>query len=176
MFLRSSIPWQPHCKCLNLCKNTLQSNCVTSRIELANISTVLVFFLKLFNFYTVELSSFSTCHEVYGLLSTRLWYHHTTRCPLQWIYFSNQITCLHFFSESGFPNDIHTYGLLSGIWSSSFALGAFLGPTIAGILYDWVGFELGTLFEIGLHIGLVSTATLWWTRIHVKTALVNYLI
>lgn len=59
-------------------------------------------------------------------------------------------------SESGFPNDIHTYGLLSGIWSSSFALGAFLGPSIAGFLYDLVGFEKGTYFEIFLHLSLVS--------------------
>jgi MFS family permease len=56
--------------------------------------------------------------------------------------------------NSGFPNDIHTYGLLSGIWSSSFALGAFLGPSIAGVLYDLVGFENGTYFEISLHIAL----------------------
>lgn len=56
--------------------------------------------------------------------------------------------------ESGFPNDIHTYGLLSGIWSSSFALGAFLGPSIAGVLYDLVGFEKGTYFEICLHLVL----------------------
>lgn len=61
-----------------------------------------------------------------------------------------------FCSQSGFPNDIHTYGLLSGIWSSSFALGAFLGPSIAGVLYDLVGFENGTYFEISLHVVLVS--------------------
>lgn len=61
-----------------------------------------------------------------------------------------------FFSESGFPNDIHTFGLLSGIWSSSFALGAFLGPSIAGILSDLVGFQKGTYFEIFLHLILVS--------------------
>ncbi|XP_050419743.1 MFS-type transporter SLC18B1-like [Adelges cooleyi] len=53
--------------------------------------------------------------------------------------------------NSGFANDIHTYGLLSGIWSSSFALGAFLGPSIAGVLFDLVGFEQGTYFEIFLH-------------------------
>ncbi|XP_050541625.1 MFS-type transporter SLC18B1-like isoform X2 [Daktulosphaira vitifoliae] len=56
--------------------------------------------------------------------------------------------------NAGFANDIHTYGLLSGIWSSSFALGAFLGPSIAGALYDLVGFEQGTYFEILLHAAL----------------------
>ncbi|CAI6348688.1 unnamed protein product [Macrosiphum euphorbiae] len=56
--------------------------------------------------------------------------------------------------QSGFPNDIHTYGLFSGIWTSSFALGAFLGPSIAGVLYDMVGFENGTYFEISLHVVL----------------------
>lgn len=70
-----------------------------------------------------------------------------------------------FFSEAGFPNDIHTYGLLSGIWSSSFALGAFLGPSIAGILYDLVGFERGTYCEISIHILLVSKTIFYFFKL-----------
>ncbi|CAB4070397.1 B3GALTL [Lepeophtheirus salmonis] len=33
---------------------------------------------------------------------------------------------------NGFENNIHTYGLVSGIWASAFALGAFVGPTLGG--------------------------------------------
>ena len=53
---------------------------------------------------------------------------------------------------SGFPDTIDTYGLISGLWTSTFALGAFIGPTIAGILFDSVGFPWGTLFILGIHI------------------------
>ena len=53
---------------------------------------------------------------------------------------------------SGFPDTIDTYGLISGLWTSTFALGAFIGPTLAGILFDSVGFPWGTLFIIAIHI------------------------
>ena len=36
--------------------------------------------------------------------------------------------------RAGFPDTIDTYGLISGLWTSVFALGAFIGPTIAGEL------------------------------------------
>jgi len=52
---------------------------------------------------------------------------------------------------NGFPDTIDTYGLISGLWTSTFALGAFIGPTLAGILFDSIGFPLATLFVIGLH-------------------------
>lgn len=53
---------------------------------------------------------------------------------------------------SGFPDTIDTYGLVSGLWTSTFALGAFIGPTLAGILFDSVGFPYGTLLIIIIHI------------------------
>jgi len=49
---------------------------------------------------------------------------------------------------AGFPDTIDTYGLVSGLWTSVFALGAFIGPTLAGILFDAVGFPLATLVVI----------------------------
>ncbi|KAJ4447889.1 hypothetical protein ANN_09898, partial [Periplaneta americana] len=52
----------------------------------------------------------------------------------------------------GFPNNLETYGLISGLWTSTFALGAFVGPSIAGILYDSVGFRNGTMFVVLLHV------------------------
>lgn len=58
--------------------------------------------------------------------------------------------------DAGFPDDLSTYGMLSGLWSSSFALGAFIGPSVAGILYDLVGFQYGSLFVIACHMLLVS--------------------
>jgi predicted lipid-binding transport protein (Tim44 family) len=34
------------------------------------------------------------------------------------------------------------------LWTSVFALGAFIGPTMAGILFDAIGFPMATLFII----------------------------
>lgn len=52
------------------------------------------------------------------------------------------------FLHSGFPDTIDTYGLISGLWTSVFALGAFIGPTVSGILFDAVGFPKATYFII----------------------------
>jgi len=57
---------------------------------------------------------------------------------------------------SGFPDTIDTYGLISGLWTSTFALGAFVGPTLAGILYDCIGFEWATMLVIGVHILVIT--------------------
>ena len=43
-----------------------------------------------------------------------------------------------------YPDSVSTYSLVSGVWTSAFALGSFLGPSIAGVLYDQIGFRRGT--------------------------------
>lgn len=50
----------------------------------------------------------------------------------------------------GFPNNLETYGLISGLWTSTFALGAFIGPSVAGFLYDRWDFPKATLFIVAL--------------------------
>ncbi|KAA0200569.1 hypothetical protein HAZT_HAZT007637 [Hyalella azteca] len=54
--------------------------------------------------------------------------------------------------EAGLPDDLTTYGLVSGLWNSSFALGAFIGPSIAGVMFDSVGFGWGTSIIALLHL------------------------
>ncbi|XP_040575634.1 MFS-type transporter SLC18B1 [Lepeophtheirus salmonis] len=49
---------------------------------------------------------------------------------------------------NGFENNIHTYGLVSGIWASAFALGAFVGPTLGGYLKDQIGFEWSSILVV----------------------------
>nr|CAD7441726.1 unnamed protein product [Timema bartmani] len=39
---------------------------------------------------------------------------------------------------------------------SSFSLGAFIGPSVGGLLYDLVEFRMGTLFVIVIHILVVA--------------------
>ncbi|KAG7163416.1 MFS-type transporter SLC18B1-like [Homarus americanus] len=53
---------------------------------------------------------------------------------------------------NGFPDDIETYGLVSGLWTSTFALGAFIGPSAAGALFDWIGFGWASVFVVALHL------------------------
>ena len=48
----------------------------------------------------------------------------------------------------GFSNNINTYGLVTGLWTSTFALGAFLGPSAAGILLEHFGFPWSTMFIV----------------------------
>ena len=58
----------------------------------------------------------------------------------------------------GAPDSIATYSLVSSLWTSSFALGAFVGPTAAGALYDSVGFDWSTLFTVGWNAAVLIAA------------------
>lgn len=59
--------------------------------------------------------------------------------------------------KAGFPDTIDTYGLVSGLWTSVFAFGAFVGPTFGGILYDAVTFRWAImLVVIGELISLIG--------------------
>jgi len=60
--------------------------------------------------------------------------------------------------EAGFPDSLDTYGLISGLWTSTFALGACVGPTVAGVLLDFCGFRFASLFVIALHAALLLLA------------------
>ncbi|XP_034938176.1 MFS-type transporter SLC18B1-like [Chelonus insularis] len=61
----------------------------------------------------------------------------------------------------GFPNNFETYGLISALWTSSFALGAFIGPSVAGILLENIGFRNGTMFIVLFHFLIGITATVF---------------
>lgn len=66
---------------------------------------------------------------------------------------------------NGFPDDLSTYGLISGIWTSAFALGCFIGPSVGGVLLDHIGFAWSTVIIVALHILVfVSTTTFIWCR------------
>ncbi|XP_023340181.1 MFS-type transporter SLC18B1 [Eurytemora carolleeae] len=52
----------------------------------------------------------------------------------------------------GFPDTIETYGLVSGLFASVFAFGAFVGPTVGGILYDAITFRWAIMFIVGLEV------------------------
>ncbi|CRK90664.1 CLUMA_CG004365, isoform A [Clunio marinus] len=53
--------------------------------------------------------------------------------------------------RNGMEDCVKTYGLISGLWTSTFALGAFVGPTVSGVLYDAIGFRKSVYFIIIWH-------------------------
>lgn len=52
----------------------------------------------------------------------------------------------------GLPDNIETYGLVSGLWTSTFAFGAFIGPSASGLLFDAIGFRGSTMFIVVLEL------------------------
>lgn len=54
--------------------------------------------------------------------------------------------------KNGFREGLETYGLVSGLWTSIFAFGAFVGPSVSGALYDAIGFRSSVYFIIIWHI------------------------
>lgn len=53
--------------------------------------------------------------------------------------------------KHGFHEGLETYGLVSGLWTSIFAFGAFVGPSVSGALYDAIGFQKSVYFIIVWH-------------------------
>lgn len=53
--------------------------------------------------------------------------------------------------KHGFSESLETYGLVSGLWTSVFAFGAFVGPSVSGALYDAIGFQKSVYFIIVWH-------------------------
>ena len=54
--------------------------------------------------------------------------------------------------DHGFKEGLETYGLVSGLWTSIFAFGAFVGPSVSGALYDAIGFQKSVYFIIVWHV------------------------
>ena len=47
--------------------------------------------------------------------------------------------------DAGYEDGVTTYSLVSGLWTSAYTLGGFVGPLIGGFVYDQVGFRSGTV-------------------------------
>ena len=42
-----------------------------------------------------------------------------------------------------FPEEVTTYSLVSSLWTAAYALGSFLGTSLAGLLFDTFGWRWG---------------------------------
>lgn len=71
---------------------------------------------------------------------------------------------------NGFPDNLGTYALVSGLWTATFALGAFVGPSVAGLLVDYFEFRYATLFVIATQITVFFMTFFMVTRHYRKKA------
>ena len=62
-------------------------------------------------------------------------------------------------------DELKVHELISGIWRAAIALGLFVGPSIAGLLYEPIGFPNECLLIIGLQLLHVSWCLLAWHEI-----------
>jgi len=62
----------------------------------------------------------------------------------------------------GFPDNLDTYALISGLWTSAFALGAFIGPTFAGILVDALSFKDASLLVIAAELSVLALSLVYF--------------
>ena len=49
-----------------------------------------------------------------------------------------------------FPEDVQTYSLVSSLWTAAFAIGSFLGTSLAGPLFDNIGWDWSCTVVQGL--------------------------
>ncbi|XP_076371494.1 MFS-type transporter SLC18B1-like isoform X4 [Tachypleus tridentatus] len=61
----------------------------------------------------------------------------------------------------GYPNDHTTYGLLSGMFQACSSLGAFVGPSIGGILSENVGYRTSTVALVCEELLLISVYVIY---------------
>ena len=61
------------------------------------------------------------------------------------------------------PETVSTFSLVSGLWTSAFALGNFAGPSLAGVIYEQVCSDIGCYLVISsaiycyLELSVLST-------------------
>lgn len=72
---------------------------------------------------------------------------------LKFLFFS-----IYFFTIRciGYEENLHLYGIISGFFNSSSALGAFIGPSLSGYLGDKLGFPWSMTINGAIIFSLVS--------------------
>ena len=84
--------------------------------------------------------------------------------------------------ESGLPDSMEVQAVVSGVYTSAFALGNFFGPTVSGVLYDKIGFVnnllvLQALVVISFVLNLIiykTRATEAETNLEEKTGMLQW--
>jgi MFS family permease len=65
--------------------------------------------------------------------------------------------CLDAVKDNGYDDSFQTYGCVSGVFQSAFALGAFLGPTIGSVSVQKIGFAWTTSIIAAVNLVFIFT-------------------
>uniref|UniRef100_A0AC34RRF3 Major facilitator superfamily (MFS) profile domain-containing protein n=1 Tax=Panagrolaimus sp. JU765 TaxID=591449 RepID=A0AC34RRF3_9BILA len=71
--------------------------------------------------------------------------------------------CLDAVKEYGYDDSFKTYGCVSGVFQSAFALGAFIGPTLGGMSVEAIGFPWTTTIIGFINIVFVTFLSVYLT-------------
>ncbi|XGW34919.1 hypothetical protein V3C99_018738 [Haemonchus contortus] len=66
-------------------------------------------------------------------------------------------SCLDAVKEHGYDDSFRTYGCVSGVFQSAFALGGFMGPTVGGFAVEKIGFAWTTTIIGAIHVMFLLT-------------------
>ncbi|XP_064480850.1 MFS-type transporter SLC18B1-like [Ornithodoros turicata] len=69
---------------------------------------------------------------------------------------------IHAAVAGGMQDDVATYGLVSGLWSSMYSLGEVLGPSIGGVFLDVVGFPWASTIISGVSLCTAMMGIIYW--------------
>ncbi|GBL78647.1 MFS-type transporter SLC18B1 [Araneus ventricosus] len=61
----------------------------------------------------------------------------------------------------GFPDNLATYGMVSALFSVACSTGAFIGPSLGGLLLDTTGYRMGTVIIFALEAGFLGLLLLY---------------
>jgi len=67
--------------------------------------------------------------------------------------------------QQGYPNDLRTQGLISGLFGCIHSLGALIGPMVGGFFVDMIGFEMATfgIVIMFFFVGILYTLVYLWS-------------
>ncbi|KAH9489975.1 hypothetical protein Btru_035420 [Bulinus truncatus] len=71
-------------------------------------------------------------------------------------------------TEMGFENNLDTYGIVAGLFTSVYCLGSFTGPMIGGLLIESIGFRYGATVISGIYLFATVTCGLYFLVRHLK--------
>ncbi|KAG8192443.1 hypothetical protein JTE90_017973 [Oedothorax gibbosus] len=55
----------------------------------------------------------------------------------------------------GFPDNLSTYGMVSALFSTACSTGAFIGPSLGGLLLDTTGYQMGTVVIFAIEVAFL---------------------
>ncbi|KAK6062115.1 transporter, major facilitator family protein [Cooperia oncophora] len=72
-------------------------------------------------------------------------------------------SCLDAVKEHGYDDSFRTYGCVSGVFQSAFALGGFMGPTVGGFAVEKIGFAWTTTIIGAIHVMFIITVCIFYS-------------